>query len=201
MIYENLYEFDAAVALGCGPYVCGADEAGRGPLAGPVACAAVILNRESRFEWLTDSKKVTEKRRERLYDEICEQALAYKVMLIDNETIDRINILNASLLGMKQAAESLEPKPSILLVDGNKTPQTELQVKSIVKGDSISACIAAASVLAKVTRDRFMRELDARFPQYGFAVHKGYPTKAHYEAIEKYGVCEYHRLTFLKGRI
>ena len=198
MIYEELYAFDDMFREEYGTVV-GVDEAGRGPLCGPVAVASVILRPEDRFEWLTDSKKVTEKRREALYGQITERALAWHVELIDNGTIDRINILAATMLGMKACAEALaELGKSIVLVDGNRVPQTEVLCTPIVKGDANSASIAAASILAKVTRDRFMRRLAEEYPQYGFEDHKGYGTKAHYEAIRKYGVTPYHRLTFLK---
>ncbi len=200
MIYEELYSFDSDIRREYG-IICGVDEAGRGPLAGPVCCAAVILNEEDRFEWLTDSKKVSKARREKLFEEILEKAKAYAIALIDNETIDRINILEAAMLGMKQAVEGLGVKPRAALIDGNKAPKTETECVTVVKGDSKSASIAAASILAKVTRDRFMRELDDKFPEYGFAKHKGYPTKEHYAAIDKFGITVFHRKTFLKGRV
>ena len=202
MIYEPLYIFDDELRAEYGPLLCGCDEAGRGPLAGPVSCAAVILKPEERFEWLNDSKKVSEKRRERLFAEITERALYYKIVFIDNKTIDEINILRASLEGMKRAALSLGVAPSYIAFDGGLAPECgDIPCGCVVRGDARSASIAAASVLAKVARDRFMRELDEKYPQYGFAKHKGYPTKEHYAAIAKHGISEYHRRTFLKGRI
>lgn len=177
---------------------CGCDEAGRGPLAGPVCGAAVILPRGSEIEGLNDSKKLSERKREALFDRIQAEALAYAIVMIGPEEIDRINILSASLLAMKQAASSLSIVPAHILVDGNTVRGFGENAFPIVKGDARSPNIAAASILAKVTRDRYMVEADARYPGYGFAVHKGYPTKAHYAAIAKLGVCEIHRRTFLK---
>lgn len=198
MIYEQLYDYDAQLRQAHGSLLCGCDEAGRGPLAGPVCCAAVILPQDARFEWLNDSKKVTEKRRERLYEEIVEAALYWSCEFVDNEDIDKMNILAASLWGMKKAVENLTVKPDFIAVDGNKKPDFNgIACEPVVKGDSKSASIAAASIIAKVTRDRFMRALDEKYPQYGFAKHKGYPTKEHYAAIAQYGVTQYHRLTFL----
>ncbi len=179
--------------------VCGIDEAGRGPLAGPVCAAAVILPQDLEIEGLNDSKKLTEKRREALYDVIVREAVAYGIAFADEKEIDKINILQATFLAMRRAAEQLSVRPSIVLVDGNREPDLgDLPVKTIVKGDSLSANIAAASILAKVTRDRFMLEQDAIYPQYGFAVHKGYGTKAHYAALTQYGACPIHRQSFLK---
>lgn len=179
--------------------VCGVDEAGRGPLAGPVCAAAVILPQDLEIEGLNDSKKLTEKRREALYDVIVREAVAYGIAFADEKEIDEINILQASFLAMRRAAEQLSVRPNIVLVDGNREPDLGgLPVKTIVKGDSLSANIAAASILAKVTRDRFMLEQDAIYPQYGFAVHKGYGTKAHYAALTQYGACPIHRRSFLK---
>ncbi len=199
MIYEQLYAFDVAVRGGCAGVMCGVDEAGRGPLCGPVCCAAVALDPQSRFDWLTDSKKVSEKRRERLYDEITARALCWSVELVSAQVIDEINILAATMLGMKRAVEALAVRPALALIDGNRAPALDMEARTVVKGDATSASIAAASILAKVTRDRYMRALDERYPQYGFARHKGYPTRAHYEAIERYGICEEHRKSFLKG--
>lgn len=179
--------------------VCGVDEAGRGPLAGPVCAAAVILPQDLEIEGLNDSKKLTEKRREALYDVIVREAVAYGIAFADEKEIDEINILQATFLAMRRAAEQLSVRPNIVLVDGNREPDLgDLTVKTIVKGDSLSANIAAASILAKVTRDRFMLEQDAIYPQYGFAVHKGYGTKAHYAALTQYGACPIHRRSFLK---
>lgn len=179
--------------------VCGVDEAGRGPLAGPVCAAAVILPPDLEIEGLNDSKKLTDKRRRALYDVITEQALAYGIAFASEQEIDGINILQATFLAMRRAVEQLELQPALALVDGNREPDFgSIPVRTIVKGDSLSANIAAASILAKVTRDRFMEEQDAIYPQYGFALHKGYGTQAHYAALREYGPCPIHRRTFLK---
>ncbi len=178
--------------------ICGVDEAGRGPLAGPVCAAAVILPRDLEIEGLNDSKKLTEKRRELLYDIIVEKAIAYGIAFASEQEIDAINILQATFLAMRRAVEALSVKPDMVLVDGNREPDLAMPLKTIVKGDSLSANIAAASILAKVTRDRFMLEQDALYPQYGFAIHKGYGTKAHYTALTNHGACPIHRLSFLK---
>lgn len=179
--------------------ICGVDEAGRGPLAGPVCAAAVILPTDLEIEGLNDSKKLTEKKREALYDIIIEKALAYGIAMVSEKEIDEINILQATFLAMKGAVEAMELTPDYVLIDGNREPELgQLPVKTIVKGDSRSANIAAASILAKVTRDRYMMEMDREYPQYGFAVHKGYGTKKHYEALTEHGHCPIHRLSFLK---
>lgn len=179
--------------------VCGVDEAGRGPLAGPVCAAAVILPKDLEIAGLNDSKKLTDKRRRELYDVITEQAVAYGIAFADEKEIDEINILQATFLAMRRAVEQLKVPPELALVDGNREPDFgEIPVKTIVKGDSLSASIAAASILAKVTRDRFMEEQDAVYPQYGFAVHKGYGTKAHYAALREFDACPIHRRSFLK---
>ena len=178
--------------------VCGIDEAGRGPLAGPVCAAAVILPPDCRIEGLNDSKKLTDKRRRELYDVIVESAVAYGIAFASHQEIDEINILQATFLAMRRAAEQLGVKPELALVDGNRDPQLGIPTRAIVRGDGLSASIAAASILAKVTRDRWMEELDEKFPQYGFAVHKGYGTKRHYDALTEFGPCEEHRMTFLK---
>lgn len=179
--------------------VCGVDEAGRGPLAGPVCAAAVILPPDLEIEGLNDSKKLTDKRRRALYDVITEQALAYGIAFASEQEIDEINILQATFLAMRRAVEQLGLQPALALVDGNREPDFgSIPVRTIVKGDSLSANIAAASILAKVTRDRFMEEQDAVYPQYGFALHKGYGTQAHYAALREYGPCPIHRRTFLK---
>lgn len=178
--------------------VCGVDEAGRGPLAGPVCAAAVILPKDLIIPGLNDSKKLTEKKRAELYDIITAQAIAYGIALVDEKTIDEINILQATYLAMQNAVKGLSVEPDMILVDGNRAPSFSAPSKTIVKGDSLSASIAAASILAKVTRDRLMEELDGKYPAYGFAVHKGYGTKRHYEALRTYGPCEIHRMTFLK---
>lgn len=179
--------------------ICGVDEAGRGPLAGPVCAAAVILPKDLEIPGLNDSKKLTEKKREALYDIITEQALAYGIAMASEQEIDEINILQATFLAMKRAVEALPIKPDFVLIDGNREPDLgDLPLKTIVKGDSRSANIAAASILAKVTRDRYMMELDNEYSQYGFAVHKGYGTQKHYEALREHGHCPAHRRTFLK---
>lgn len=179
--------------------VCGVDEAGRGPLAGPVCCAAVILRPDCFIDGLDDSKKLSEKKRETLFDEIIEKSVAHSVVLIDNRTIDEINILNATMRGMKQAVESLSAAASHVLIDGNSLPELSVGASAVIKGDSTYACIAAASILAKVTRDRLMLEYAKLYPKYGFEKHKGYGTALHYEMIRKYGITDIHRKTFLKG--
>ena len=179
--------------------ICGVDEAGRGPLAGPVCAAAVILPPDLEIEGLNDSKKLTEKKRDALYDIITEKALAYGIAMATEQEIDEINILQATFLAMRRAVEQLSVRPSFVLVDGNREPDLgDLPLKTVVKGDSLSANIAAASILAKVTRDRYMVEMDARYPEYGFAVHKGYGTQKHYEALRQYDACPIHRRSFLR---
>ena len=178
--------------------ICGVDEAGRGPLAGPVYAAAVILPSDCVIEGLNDSKKLTEKKREALFDEIKEKALAYGIASADEKEIDEINILNATFLAMKRAIDSLAVRPDLALIDGNQKPHTDIEEVTVIKGDAKSMSIAAASVLAKVSRDRFMLEMAEKYPQYEFARHKGYGTKLHYEKIAQYGVCDIHRRTFLK---
>lgn len=178
-------------------YVCGTDEAGRGPLAGPVVAAACILPEGLVIDGLDDSKKLSEKKRERLYGEICEKALAWSVAMSTPAEIDGINILEASLLAMRRAIDSLSIKPDFVLVDGNIDRDFQIPAKAVIGGDGISQSIAAASILAKVTRDRLCTELDRKYPQYGFAAHKGYPTKAHKLAVYEYGPCPEHRRSFL----
>ena len=178
--------------------VCGVDEAGRGPVAGPVCAAAVILPAGIVIEGLNDSKKLSEKKREKLFDEITANALAWSVSLVDERVIDEINILQATFLAMERAMAQMAPPPELALIDGNRSKDFGLPVRTIVKGDSLSASIAAASILAKVTRDRLMEQYDEQYPQYGFAVHKGYGTKRHYAALREYGPCPIHRQTFLK---
>lgn len=178
--------------------ICGVDEAGRGPLAGPVCAAAVILPPHIQLPGLNDSKKLSDKQRRSLFPLIKEQALAYGISLVDQTQIDSINILQATFLAMKQAISQLAIKPELALVDGNRAIDFGVRVQTVVHGDSLSASIAAASILAKVTRDDLMLEMAEKFPQYGFDIHKGYGTKAHYAALEKYGPCEIHRMTFLK---
>ncbi len=196
---DNLWEYEHKYMEQGFQLICGVDEAGRGPLAGPVCAAAVILPVDLEIEGLNDSKKLTEKRRESLYDIIVEKALVYGIAMATEQEIDEINILQATFLAMSRAVEKLEIRPELVLVDGNREPDFgELPVKTIVKGDSKSANIAAASILAKVTRDRYMMEMDEKYPQYGFALHKGYGTQKHYEALRSYDACEIHRRSFLK---
>ena len=178
--------------------VCGVDEAGRGPLAGPVCAAAVILPRETVIDGLNDSKKLPDKKRRELYDIITERAVAYGIAFASEQEIDEVNILQATFLAMERAMEKLSVRPQLALIDGNRAKDFGLPVRTIVSGDALSASIAAASILAKVTRDRLMEELDGEYPQYGFAVHKGYGTKRHYEALREFGPCPIHRRTFLK---
>lgn len=178
--------------------VCGVDEAGAGPLAGPVYAAAVILPRGLTLPYLNDSKKVTPRRREILFDQIREQAIAYAIAWADEKEIDAINILNARMLAMDRAIKMLNPAADFALVDGNRNQGIELQNEMVVHGDARSASIAAASILAKVSRDRFMVELAEQYPQYAFEKHKGYPTKLHYQLLRQYGPSPVHRKTFLK---
>ena len=178
--------------------ICGVDEAGRGPLAGPVCAAAVILPPHLRIPGLNDSKKLSDKRRRELFPVICEQALAFGIAFAAEQEIDEINILHATFLAMERALAQLKIRPDLVLIDGNRQKDFGLPVKTVVKGDSLSANIAAASVLAKVTRDDFMVRQAEQFPEYGFEIHKGYGTKAHYAALEQYGACPIHRKTFLK---
>jgi ribonuclease HII len=177
-------------------FIAGVDEAGRGPLAGPVVAAAAIFPYGSIIEGVNDSKKLTKKKREYLFHKIHEQALAIGVGLVSHEVIDRINILQASFLAMNKAIENLKIKPNQLLVDGNFFRHEKYPVENIIKGDSLSHSIAAASIIAKVTRDALMVELNEQYPEYGFAQHKGYGTKAHIEAIRKYGYSPIHRKSF-----
>ncbi len=178
--------------------VCGVDEAGAGPLAGPVYAAAVILPPHTRIPGLNDSKKLTDKRRRELFPIIQEQAIAYGIGFASQEEIDSINILQATFLAMERALALLEIRPDFALIDGNREKDFGLPVKTVVKGDSLSASIAAASVLAKVTRDEWMEAVAKEYPGYGFEIHKGYGTKLHYEALRKYGPCEIHRPSFLR---
>ena len=178
--------------------ICGVDEAGRGPLAGPVCAAAVILNPDKIIEGVNDSKKLSEKKREELFDIIKEKAVSYNIAWASVEEIEEINILNAAMLAMKRAVEGLKIPADYALIDGNKTPDLKIPCQAIVKGDATSMSIAAASILAKVSRDRLMREYAEKYPEYSFEKHKGYGTKAHTEAIKKYGICEIHRPSFLK---
>ena len=187
--YENGYKF-----------VCGVDEAGRGPLAGPVCAAAVILPENCEIEGLNDSKKLSEKKREMLFDIIKEKAVAYSIAYGTLEEIEQYNILEATYIAMNRAIDGLSQKADFALIDGNRIPKDiKIPCETVVKGDSKSCSIVAASILAKVTRDRLMLEYDKKYPEYLFAQHKGYGTKAHYEAIKQHGVCEIHRLSFLKN--
>lgn len=178
--------------------VCGVDEAGRGPLAGPVYAAAVILPDGLEDLGINDSKKLSEKKREQLFDVICEKAVAYGIGSASEKEIDEINILNAAFLAMKRAIEAMGLEPDLVLVDGNRKPGTGYEEITIVKGDAKSISVAAASILAKVSRDRYMKELAQKYPTYKFEQHKGYPTKLHYEMIEQYGILPDHRRSFLK---
>ncbi|MBS6955539.1 MAG: ribonuclease HII [Enterocloster asparagiformis] len=188
--YENTY---AACA-----YICGIDEAGRGPLAGPVAAGAVILPKDCRLLYLNDSKKLSEKRREELFVQIKEQAVAWSVGIVGPERIDEINILQATYEAMRQAIAGLGVKPDILLNDAVEIPGVDIMQVPIIKGDAKSVSIAAASIMAKVTRDHMMEEYDQLFPEYGFAKHKGYGTAAHIQAIAELGPCPIHRRSFIK---
>lgn len=178
--------------------ICGVDEAGRGPLAGPVYAAAVVLPTGHIIEGVNDSKKISEKKRELLFDKITQEALCYSVGIATEKEIDEINILQATFLAMRRAVEGLTVKPDIALIDGNRKPGLDIAEWDIVKGDAKSASIAAASIIAKVSRDRYMLKMAEKYPQYQFEKHKGYGTKLHYEMIEKYGVSEIHRKSFLK---
>lgn len=178
--------------------LCGVDEAGRGPLAGDVYAAAVILPEDCVIEGLNDSKKLTAKKREKLFDEIREKAVCYCIATASVEEIEQNNILNATFLAMNRAVEGLSQKPDLVLVDGNRDPKLSYPTKCIVKGDSTSACIAAASILAKVARDRYMEQVDRDYPEYEFSRHKGYGTKLHYQKLDEFGESPVHRHSFLK---
>ena len=178
--------------------VCGVDEAGRGPLAGPVFAASVILPVNTVIEGVNDSKKISEKKRETLFEIIKQKAVAYSIAYSTEEEIDEINILNATFLAMSRAVYGLKPKPDIALIDGNKAPELNIPTRCIIKGDAKSQSIAAASILAKVSRDRLMKEMSIKYPEYQFEKHKGYGTALHRELIKKYGYCPIHRKTFLK---
>lgn len=183
-------------------YICGIDEAGRGPLAGPVVVASVIMPRDSMIEGVNDSKKVSEKKREKLYEEIIENAISYSVGIVDQKEIDRVNILNATKAGLTESIKGLKVKPEIILVDALTGIDTcGIPYQSIIKGDAKSYSIAAASIIAKVTRDRIMRQWNEVYPEYNFVQHKGYGTAAHIAAIKEYGLCPLHRLSFVKNII
>lgn len=195
---HNMYEIEREKkALGYS-YVCGVDEAGRGPLAGPVYAAAVILPDEIFISGINDSKKLSEKRREELFGVITENAIAYCIASVDEKRIDEINILNATFEAMNAAVNGLSIAPNFVLVDGNRIKNMDIPHETVVKGDAKSASIAAASILAKVSRDRYITEMAKKYPEYGFEKHKGYGTAAHNKAILEYGPCEIHRKTFLK---
>lgn len=193
----ELFDFDNEMRKG--RILCGVDEAGRGPLAGDVYAAAVIFDENTIIEGINDSKKLSEKKRELLFDVITDKAKAYCIAAASVDEIKQINILNAAMLAMKRAVEGLEIKPELALIDGNKSPELDgVDTQTVVKGDAKSQSIAAASILAKVARDRYMKALDEEYPQYRFSKHKGYGTKLHYEMLEKFGVSPVHRPSFLK---
>ncbi len=196
-LLNERFEFDKEKRKAYG-IICGIDEAGRGPLAGDVYAAAVILGDDVFIDGLNDSKKLSEKKREQLFDEITEKAEAYCIATATAAEIDEYNILGATFLAMKRACEGLGIKPEYALIDGNRTPGLPVPCEAVVKGDSVSASIAAASILAKVARDRYMKELDAKYPEYQFCKHKGYGTKLHYELLSQYGMCPEHRRSFFK---
>jgi len=198
MSEKNMWQIEKSYFEKGFAFICGVDEAGRGPLAGPVCAAAVILPAHLEIPGLDDSKKLTDKRRRELMPIIKEQAIAYGIGMAGHEEIDEVNILQATFLAMKRALAQLDGKADLALIDGNRETDFGLPVKTVVKGDSLSANIAAASVLAKVTRDDWMEAIAREYPQYGFEIHKGYGTKAHYAALTAYGPCPIHRMTFLK---
>ena len=198
MSLPNMWEIEDGCFAEGFPCVCGVDEAGRGPLAGPVCAAAVILPPHAMIPGLNDSKKLSDKKRRELFPLIQQQAIAYGIAFASQEEIDKINILQATFLAMKRALEQLTVTPDLALIDGNRMTDFGLPARTVVKGDSLSASIAAASILAKVSRDDLMLEMAREYPQYGFEVHKGYGTKAHYDALRLYGPCPIHRQTFLK---
>ena len=194
-ISAPLYAFDAEVRSQYGCFA-GVDEAGRGPLCGPVCVAACILDPENPVYSINDSKKLTEKKREALFDEICEKALAYRIIFVGPEVIDRENILNATMGGMQQAVEELDIVPNLVLVDGNRLPELPFRAEPIVKGDDLIPEISAASILAKTYRDALMKILGGMYPKYGFEQHAGYGTAYHLKMLEKWGPCPVHRMTF-----
>ena len=198
MSLENMWQIEDGFYDQGYQVICGVDEAGRGPLAGPVCAAAVILPKHLEIPVLTDSKKLTDKKRRELFPLIQEQAVAYGIGLASQEEIDEINILQATFLAMERALSQLNVRPDMVLIDGNRERDFGVPVQTVIKGDSLSANIAAASILAKVTRDNLMMELAQQYPQYGFEIHKGYGTKAHYEALRQYGASPIHRRSFLK---
>ena len=196
----DLWEIEKEISEARGEKLfCGIDEAGRGPLCGPVCAAAVVLPFGLEIEGLDDSKKLSEKKREMLYDIIAKESLSWSVAFASEKEIDEVNILNATFLAIKRAVKGLEVKPEFVLIDGNRSPKLDIPLKTIVKGDSKSANIAAASIMAKVSRDRYMRKLSVKYPEYLLEKHKGYPTKEHYEILRRYGVKDFYRMSFLKN--
>ena len=194
----DMWEFERKYTDAGFQYICGVDEAGRGPLAGPVCAAAVILPIDIEIPGLNDSKKLTDKKLRELFPVICEKAIAYGIAFADHKEIDEMNILQATYLAMERAIEKMTVRPDFALIDGNRDKDFGLPLETVVGGDGRSASIAAASILAKVTRDDYMLQMAEIYPQYSFDVHKGYGTKAHYAALETNGPCEIHRMTFLK---
>ena len=194
-----LFEFDKDMAEKYGAPLGGVDEAGRGPLAGPVFAAAVILPPDIEIKGLNDSKKLTAAKRESLFDEIINKSIACAVSNVGEEDIDNFNILNCSMTAMAMAVEQIDTAPAVVLIDGNRAPKLPCVTIPVIKGDAKSAAVAAASILAKVSRDRYMLQLAEQYPQYGFELHKGYPTKMHYERILQHGISPVHRVTFLKN--
>ncbi|WPX09701.1 ribonuclease HII [Anaerocellum danielii] len=196
---ENYFEIEEKLLNEGYRFICGVDEAGRGPLAGPVFAAAVVMDRKRIIEGVRDSKKLTPKKREKLFDEIIKESIAYSVAMVDSKIIDEININNATFLAMKNAIENLKIEPDIVLVDGYEIPNLSFNQWAIIKGDRKSYSIACASILAKVSRDRYIVEISSKYPLYKFEKHKGYGTKEHIEILQKYGPCEIHRISFLKN--
>ena len=195
---EKMLEYEKELYSKGYEYICGIDEAGRGPLCGPVVAAAVILKKGDKIEGVNDSKKLSEKKREQLFEEIKERAVAYSVGIVDEKTIDEINILEATRLAMKKAVEGLRVEAEYALVDAEKKVPIDIPYTPIIKGDALSESIAAASIIAKVTRDRIVVELDKQYPEYNFAKNKGYGTKQHTDSIKEYGLCPAHRRSFCK---
>lgn len=192
----NLFENDLQIRKDY-KIISGTDEAGRGPLAGPVVCASVILPEDFYHQYLDDSKKLNEKKRNELFNIIKEKAISYSIEVVDHQLIDQMNILNATLFGMKKSLDSLNIIPDLALIDGNKVPQSEkIKCQYVIGGDHKHACIAAASILAKVFRDQIMYKYHIQYPEYGFDKHKGYPTSAHFKAIRTFGICDIHRKTY-----
>jgi len=196
---ENYFEIEEKLLNEGYRFICGVDEAGRGPLAGPVFAAAVVMDRKRIIEGVRDSKKLTPKKREKLFEEIIKESITYSVAMVDSKIIDEININNATFLVMKNAIENLKIEPDIVLVDGYEIPNLNFNQRAIIKGDRKSYSIACASILAKVSRDRYIVEISSKYPLYKFEKHKGYGTKEHIEILQKYGPCEIHRISFLKN--